>query len=304
MIDRSPLTPHYGLILTADTAEELGRLSKQEIQDLVDLHGALLFRCPGHRLYKNNFLDLSTRFSDQFVIHGARVRRPLSVDGTVQTVTEGPDAIVLHAEMHFSPFSPSYMWFFCDLAPSYGGETTLCDGRLFYSHLSDKAKNLLLSKNLKYWNLWDKETWKRYFSGASKSDIVDTFSDLKARAWFNSDDELEFEVIKPAIQNPKSSTPAFVNSIAVHHQYKKNAEMFHTKDQAGKLRHKICFEDGSEIPDWLNHELEQVESKLVFPIKWRNGDLVLLDNRRVLHGRNAFDPTIQRSIMVRMAKAA
>lgn len=294
------MTPHFGQLLTFDSLEELRAFKGDELKSLIAKNGVLLIRCK-ELIDSDHFMIFSEKVSKNFVIHGAKVRKPLSADGSVQTVTEGPDSIVLHSEMHFSPFSPDLMWFFCSLAPSHGGETTICDGVYFHQQLSPRAKELLASKKLKYWNLWDQDSWQKFFSGYEKAEILEIFSSKGAKAWFNSSDELEFETQKFASTRSQSGEMAFANSILVHDQYSKKAKMFHTEDQSPKLRHRISFEDGSEIPLWLNEELADIEKRIVYAHSWKNGDLILLDNRRMLHGRNSFDPSIKRMIMVRMA---
>lgn len=294
------LANDYGLILTSSNPEDFYQLGRKELRKELDQHGILLFR-GGANFRREHFLKLSQQFSSQFIIHGAKVRRPMSEDGTVQTVTEGPDAIVLHSEMHFSPFSPDYMWFFCETAPNSGGETTVCDGELFFRNLSDRAQDLLIRKKLRYWNLWDSDVWKKYFSGCSEQEVIDLFAKKNTRAWFNQNDELEFEVTKSALSKTVRGHLAFVNAIAVHHQYNQNLKMFEAEGQPSKLRHRISFEDNETIPSWMTAEIAQIEKKLVLPLKWQNGDLALLDNNRVLHGRNAFDPAAKRTILVRMA---
>ena len=296
----SAMTPNFGLTAEFEDLEELLNFDSERLKSMLVENGVILVRC-AQLIEPDHFMKFSEKVSKKFVIHGAKVRKPLSADGSVQTVTEGPDSIVLHSEMHFSPFSPDLMWFFCSLAPSHGGETTVCDGTFFFKNLSVKAKELLSKQKLKYWNLWDRDSWSKFFSGYEQAEILEIFKSKGARAWFNGKNELEFETEKWAVGIADSGEPAFANSILVHDQYSKKFQMFHTEDQTPELRHRISFSDGAEIPQWLNQELAEIEARAVYAHKWKNGDLLLLDNRRMLHGRNSFDPAIKRTIMVRMA---
>lgn len=297
------LADSYGLVLTVDTPEEFLALGRAGMHEKLNEHGILLFRSSRH-IDRDSFIKISQMFSHLFVIHGAKVRKPVTSDGTVQTVTEGPGAIVLHSEMHFSPFAPDYIWFFCETAPSVGGETTVCDGELFFQNLSARAQSLLRAQRLRYWNLWDVEVWQKYFSGCTRDEVIAAFAAKGAKAWFNAEGELEFEALKSALTLSKRGQTAFVNSIAVHSQYHANLKMFEAQGQESRVRHRISFEDGSAIPEWLLQEIVEVERQLVLPLKWTDGDLALLDNNRVLHGRREFDPSIKRSILVRMAMAS
>ncbi len=54
---------------------------------------------------------------------------------------------------------------------------------------------------------------------------------------------------------------------------------------------RITFADGSELPGWLLAELERVTEEVTEDIEWQDGDLALIDNTRVMHGRRAIEDT-------------
>jgi hypothetical protein len=54
---------------------------------------------------------------------------------------------------------------------------------------------------------------------------------------------------------------------------------------------RITFGDGREIPADLLDEMRGLTDELTRDIEWKNGDVVMIDNTRVMHGRRAItDP--------------
>jgi alpha-ketoglutarate-dependent taurine dioxygenase len=65
----------------------------------------------------------------------------------------------------------------------------------------------------------------------------------------------------------------------------------------------ISFEDGTPIAPSLVARVREQAKAIAVPIKWSKGEVVMIDNSRVMHGRNAFtDPN--RKIHVRMSDAS
>lgn len=299
-MDIQPLNLQLGVVLHGRDLSDFVGLPVEYILGLLRQHGCLLFRA-NRALTMNGFEQISNLVSQQFIKHAAKVRRKVSADGTIQTVTVGTKPIVLHAEMHFSPFSPKYLWLFCDVAPKFTGETTLCDGVVFFHHLSNQARTLLFENRLRYLNLWEAETWRSQFPEWTQEQVVQHFVQHGCTARFDQTGDLHFETIKSAFTRTDGGEWAFANSIAVHRQYLNDLAAFQAEGQESRIRHRIRFEDGREVPPWLFDEVDRLEQQLKQAVHWQDGDLLLLDNERVMHGRNPVDPQVPRQILVRMA---
>jgi hypothetical protein len=59
------------------------------------------------------------------------------------------------------------------------------------------------------------------------------------------------------------------------------------------------FADGSEIPQALCIEIDLLARKITTPVHWQDEDFLMLDNTRVMHGRNAVSPDSERVIWSR-----
>ena len=55
---------------------------------------------------------------------------------------------------------------------------------------------------------------------------------------------------------------------------------------------------GQEIPEPCMKEVRQESSNLTYPLSWQKHDLVMIDNRRLMHGRTAFQQDEPRDIVI------
>jgi hypothetical protein len=53
----------------------------------------------------------------------------------------------------------------------------------------------------------------------------------------------------------------------------------------------ICFESGAEIPGEVLNEIVEVTERCTANIDWCDGDIVVIDNKRVMHGRREIEDT-------------
>ncbi len=289
-MNENRISDKFGIVLNAPYS-----ISSKEIHKYLEQSGFIVFKKWANN--REDFKNLSELLSDKFITHGAKVRRSVDHEST-QTVTKGPDKIILHFEMHYSPIAPDYMWFYCESAPKKGGETTLGSGTEIYNALSSSTLNVLHEKGILYKNIWAKETIEKYFPKTKRYSIIEALGRLGAQAQFLDNGELQFFFKTSPFNRDSRGNWVFGNTIAIHHQYKKNIKLFQEQDQT--LRHEVSFGDGTPIPDSIFTEIEELSEKFVLPYKWEQGDIVLVDNHSVLHGRNSYDPKEEREILVRM----
>jgi len=62
---------------------------------------------------------------------------------------------------------------------------------------------------------------------------------------------------------------------------------------------------GEKVPEKFIDEIKQKSSELTFEQYWQDHDLIMIDNKRFMHGRRAFDKKINREIVIiQTAKAS
>ncbi len=65
----------------------------------------------------------------------------------------------------------------------------------------------------------------------------------------------------------------------------------------------IKFEDDADIPEEVMSEINEIAQKITTEIAWQQGDILMIDNTRVLHGRRAFSDE-KREIYIRLCAPA
>ncbi len=268
--------PEFAVIEPAQFAT----LTTQALYELLGTYGVVLMRDCIHeaeafsRFVKNN----SSRLS----LDPARTM----VGGAAQLVDAGTQEIGLHCENGNSPFWPDITWFYCQEAPRQGSQTTLCDGEAVLRALSADCRTFFENNPIRYSRTVSADKWRRlvcHYSADKNDPSLVTPDDLmqivgndpQTRITFNtSDDSIHYAFSTPAIPvSPISQRPAFANSIlGPSFNYEKPI---------------IDTVSGDAIPEQFLNEIEEVSTALTYPVGWRDNDMVMIDNRRVMHGRQA-----------------
>ncbi|MCG8424231.1 MAG: TauD/TfdA family dioxygenase [Proteobacteria bacterium] len=292
------LFDQFGSLIESTGGSTIDDIDPGWIMEELTARGVVLFR--GFGLDINGFAEQTRRFIRDFIVHGAEVRHRVSEHSATQTVTGGNNAICLHRELHFSPFSPQILWFYCETAPRRGGQTTVGDGVSFLDRLSRKARGELERRRLKYSNVWSLSTWQSYFPDRSREEVMRMLPELGMSGRFEEDLSLSFEYLASAVALSRCKRPAFANSIDVHRQYLQNVGAFQPAGD-DRVRHGIAWEDGSPLSDDLFDEIHRIGLEHEREVDWRDGDLIMVDNTRIMHGRRAFPEGEDRRVYLRMA---
>jgi alpha-ketoglutarate-dependent taurine dioxygenase len=70
------------------------------------------------------------------------------------------------------------------------------------------------------------------------------------------------------------------------------------------VRGRLTFADGSILPEAVWDELAWLTERLTVEVAWRAGDVLMLDNTRILHGRRRVEPGDGRLLYTRFCAAA
>ncbi|WP_437578234.1 TauD/TfdA family dioxygenase [Sorangium sp. So ce887] len=272
-----------GALITVQPGTPLDVLDRSSVMEMLADAGFILLR--GFAASLNEFSRLVWRMSARITLDPARSLH----GGVAQKVDAGLDAIGLHCENGNSPFMPHLCWFFCERAAAVGSETTVCDGYRVWDALTPAAQRAFLDRDIVYSRHVEAAKWKGfvYHSLQGKKEIEDiTLVDLLSladgrsgtviRASAGGSIYYEFQV--PAARKTLfSDRIAFANSLlGPSYNYEKP---------------RITFADREEIPPSLLSEVVRVTEAMTLDIAWQNGDVLLVDNTRVMHGRRAIlDP--------------
>lgn len=279
-IERSPDLPH--ILIEAEAGETLAELADSTVVDLYKREGALLFR--GF----DRDLDAFARFADRFcatsVQNDSRNRALLDTERNIQSVDRGRQPFPLHPELSREPWKPDVCLFYCVRPPSAGGRTTICDGVRIVERLPASMRDEMARRSLVYIQRAGPPVLEYWLGTPTPGDSE--FARPPA------DCPYTFERIGGQVarifSRPFLHRPMFSDALAFG-----NFLLF------ARFQGVTGFpllDDRTPVPDEWAEEVKKVSDALTVEIDWQQGDLLMLDNTRFMHGRTPIEDEAERSI--------
>ncbi|GAA3567728.1 TauD/TfdA family dioxygenase [Amycolatopsis ultiminotia] len=278
------LSQHHGLIIEGTGVSALGELPHDEVVDLFVRHGTLLFR--GFDATADDFRELVQRFSEKLYFHQNPNRQTISDDGAVLLVDAHRNPIPAHSEMSYCPLHPGLQWFYCVRPASSGGATTVYDGVQALELLGAETRRLFEERRLT-WRLpfpTGPEHQERVFGTRDRTELEKLFAEYRDFEYrFDDEGNLDWSYTVSAIpQAPYTDSRTLCNSYL----------------GSGAV---VAFEDGSPVPQHCRWDALDATEQVAVDIEWQPGDIAMIDNKRVMHGRRAFeDPERRVAAMLSM----
>lgn len=267
--------------------------------------GAVLLRDPGTRV--NDFMRFSDKLGSDFVSFGGKQciiggnsgRQCVAGYDSLFTVSGTSNSgygheVALHGELYFHHHRPpELLWFFCRKPALCGGETLLCDGAELFDALPQEIRAALSRRDILYERNHDQATWKRLYCTDSvetlKSYCLDSGIDLTV----HQDGGITTRFVCSPLRHQRNRT-VFINNLLPF-----ALRMIREPERTGA---SVRFADGETIPvDWVL-TMESVANEIARPVSWQAGDIVIVDNSRILHGRRALTDS-ERTVYIRMSGA-
>ncbi|MEY9845327.1 alpha-ketoglutarate-dependent taurine dioxygenase [Streptacidiphilus sp. BW17] len=267
------ITPSDSTVRLVDTASVL----------LDELRGAGHLLLRGFAPSVEDFNELVQKCSAKVTLDPAR-----TFHGDVaQLVDSGTDSIGLHIENGATPYPPDLLWFHCVTAAASGSQTTVCDGRRVWEQLDEPTRELFLDNPVVFARSVSEPQWRQFtafsLGGGRKPEEV-TLDDLRfladqgnATVTQREDGSVHYAFQTHAAHPGKwSEDTTWANSIFGPSYNYETPE--------------IRFEHGP-IPREVLDELARITEEVTEEIAWQDGDVVLIDNSRVMHGRRPITDT-------------
>jgi alpha-ketoglutarate-dependent taurine dioxygenase len=269
----SELRPLTEIIKRPDQA--LLDIPQEEILCQLQACGAVLLR--GFEFPDSSFSVLSEKFSSHFFNHG---KRAVVFDKYSIEVVPGNARVAPHCEFGYTPFAPDYVWLLCRVPPSEGGNTLTFDGKAFFTALSRDTQERFLSQRIIYHHRWSPRLVQGFWPGKTIAEIRAFLATTSGVLLLPDCDDkvLRFDYITSALRTLPDGCPLFLNSVM---------NIVDTM-RKGDANATILFEDGEPLPGTLIDELEAVAKQVVQVVRWQARDILLIDNSRAMHGREAF----------------
>jgi alpha-ketoglutarate-dependent taurine dioxygenase len=227
----------------------------------------------------------------------------------VFTANEAPSSveIFLHHEMAQTPVYPSKIFFCCLSAAETGGATPLCRSDALWAALKEKNPewmSLFVDKGLRYWSHMPANddaqsgqgrSWKSTLSVGSVEEAEARLRSLGYTWEWQTDQSLIAETPRlPAVKTLNDGSQSFFNQlIAAHRGWRKLGQ---SKQPA------VTLGDRTIIPEKVMEQIIEVSEDFAVAADWRDGDVLLLDNHRVMHGRYPYSGQRKRQVIVSLGK--
>lgn len=269
----------------------------QAITAALDGRGALLFRGFAVTDAAGFASAMRALGLKPFGYVGGDAPRTALHDG-VFTSTEYPasEAISLHHEMSYLPQWPRRIAFFADRASAANGQTSLAMTREVTEAIPDEVKAKFADRGLLYVRNFRHgvplgRSWQETFATTDRGAVAGIAAARGSRCSWSTDGSLRVETPREAFLADDAGEPLWFNQ----------AEQWHPSALAPSVRakfetmlgpefmpHDCRHRDGSPLaPDDLAAiRRAMAGAKLLFD--WCDKDVLLLDNRAIMHGREPF----------------
>jgi len=298
-----PTFPDLGVSIVSD-GEVLESVDIDNAIDLFKQYGAVMFR--GFKADLEGFEGLTNRFSGDYMSHegGGSVRQVINRDGdqTIMSVAYSYNAeaqrsfpLALHSDRSYTKSHPPIMWFCCKRPSEVDGQTTIADGRLFYQELSESTRQFLLDNPIKYIRRYKDGEWQLLWQTDDLGRVAEYARENEMAYSVDDEGTVQTEFVTCAIQKDRwGGQDVFLNSMLLVEWQESVLKRGHTTS--------VRMSDGSRLPEAIWDELKEVANRVTREVEWGCGDILMVDNTRVLHGRRAFtDPN--REVWVRMCRS-
>lgn len=274
----------------------------EEIDRHLHRHGAILFRGFGVDSVESfqRCMDVLPGEKPRY-IDGNSPRSKLS--SAIYTSTEYPAElrISLHNELSYSHTWPSRLYFCCAVAPQSGGSTVIGDSRAILRRLSPSTVRLFEEKGVTYVrNLHGGsgttigKSWQQTFETDSRVDVETYCREGGIKYEWNSDGGLRLVQSGPATaSHPKTGERVWFNQLEQFHPSSNPPEVYEALsaiygDSPYDMPQYACFGDGQPATDEILAEVRAALEHESVEFQWERGDLMIVDNMLVAHGRAPF----------------
>ena len=267
-----------GLILENSNSIEIKEIDKEKIIKYFEKYGVVVLR--GFDFQAKKLTDYTNHFTETYAEDALR-RSARFGTSNIRNVDHGFNEVDLHSEASFAPSWPEIIWFYCIAPNSKGGATTLCDGSLLWQKLSLEAKEFFLANPLIYKlkipvgikkSNKIKKPWMLNVPGVSEC-----FLDLK-------EGFLTLKLSRFAVHEGRNSK---------HLCFANHLLSMIAEDQIIDT----TTSENKKIPNKLLDEIKIKSENLTYEFNWKKKDLMMIDNRRFIHGRRAYNKNDLRDIV-------
>jgi alpha-ketoglutarate-dependent taurine dioxygenase len=288
-------------------------------------HGALLLRgfaVPGAPAFEQVALAIDGALHESYTGTSPRTARTRFVHTASELPSYYP--VPQHIEMSFTATPPRKLFFYCGIAPGADGETPVCDFRAVYRDLDPGIRDEFEQRGIRNirnydgpdtprraLDFWKLKRWDDLFGTTERARVEQAAREQQLELTWLPLGRLRLTSTQPAVRiHPVTGDKVWFNHVQVFHSTAARHEYGHIARRQKRLRahafHAVTavmtgfknlitasidqgmhctFADGGEIPERYIRHLQDTIWKHMRFFDWRQGDVLVLDNRSTSHGR-------------------
>jgi alpha-ketoglutarate-dependent taurine dioxygenase len=219
------------------------------------------------------------------------------ITARVSTSTEFPSEhpIAIHNELSYTLSWPDRIAFCCLQAPAIGGETPVADVREVLAILPSEIVGKFASKQ---WMLTRNygtglgPTWQKAFRTDNVEELKEHCANEEVSVEFLSKDRIRTRQIRPTVRtHPTTGDKVWFNHVAFWHESslpEKVRQGLRSQFGGSGLPYATHFGDGGSISREDVRIIRDAYEQATVRFNWKQGDVLLLDNMLIGHGRQPF----------------
>jgi len=303
--------PPLPLVIEPATAEidavAWATAHRRPLRALLLRHGGILFRG-----FTGGSVETFRRFiaavSAEPLPYMERSSPRHEVAEQVYTSTDHPPRhpIALHNEQSYNITWPLRIFFHCVVPPASGGATPVADCRNVYRRISPAVRARLEERDYRYVRHFGTGmglSWQEAFQTTDRPAVERYCADNDVEFSWGSGEELTTRQRRPvSAAHPETGEMTWFNHLTFFNVSTLDPMVAEALLSMGKenLPNNTYYGDGAEIEPAVLDEIRAAYDAEKMAVPWQEGDIMMLDNMLVAHGREPYTPP--RQIVVGMAE--
>ncbi|HEY2115866.1 MAG TPA: TauD/TfdA family dioxygenase [Candidatus Angelobacter sp.] len=283
--------------------------NREFIEQQLFRHGALLFRGFGP-FTPEQFERFAEATSTGGLIDYQYASTPRHrIKGRIYSSTEYPpdQAIPMHNEMSYAASWPGKIWFCCLKASLQGGETPIADSARVLERIDASIQARFQERGVSYVRNYRDHvdlSYANVFGTEDRAEIEKFCQTAQIECEFGPDRQLRTRQRCSAIAiHPGKKRPVWFNQAHLFHISSLEpavADSLLSEFGEAGLPRNAYYGDGSKIETSDLDAIREAYRQEMVVFSWNEGDILMLDNMRVAHGRQPFSG--ERKVIVAMAE--
>ncbi|GAA2357333.1 TauD/TfdA family dioxygenase [Streptomyces violaceusniger] len=283
---------------TVDLLANLTTEQRAATRDLLDTTGSVLFRGFGVRTVDDFERVAQGLLGELAPYRGGDAPRQAEKGFVYNAAGPSPSRLLrAHNELSYAPWHPTTLCFACGRPADEGGATTIIDGHRVYLSLPAEIRDAFRTKGVTYIQHLPNDSgdpsgiksWPETFGTDSRENVMELCRSSYTSAEWTDLGLLTTNRTPGAVEVGSDHRMAWFNQA---HIWRKDENVTPDVTNMDRWRTRFgygaMFGDGTEIPAEYIEVVSQTLIDWTVPVNWEAGDVLLVDNRAVMHGRLPF----------------